>query len=128
MSGPGIFRRLYTIRRFGKTEIVDGYQCSGYEDTETFLNVQPLSKDELMALPEGERRTKRIKAYGDFTFTTADQSSGKRGDWLLYYGHWYECVSSIGWDHTILSHCKSEFVEVSEAEIMPHEDNGGELE
>lgn len=121
MSGPGIFRRLYTIRRFGKTEIVDGYQCAGYEDTETSLNVQPLSKDELLALPEGERRTKRLKAYSDFTFTTADQSSGKRGDWLFYNGHWYECVSSIGWDHTMLSHCKSEFVEVAKSEIYGSE-------
>lgn len=120
MSGLGIFRRNFTIRRFGKEEIVDGYGHTSYEDSEVALNVQPLSADELQALPEGERRTKRLKAYGDFTFTTADQSTGRRGDWLLYYGHWYECVSSLGWDHTILRHCKSEFVEIPEAEVAPY--------
>lgn len=86
------------------------------------LNVQPLSKDEIQALPEGEQRVKRMKAFGDLVFTTADQSTGRRGDWLFYQGkmdpegHWYECVSSLGWDHTMLSHCRSEFVIVSEAE------------
>lgn len=120
MSIIGIFRRKFTIRRFGEEEIVDGYGHTTYEDTTAYLNVQPLSADELQALPEGERRTKRLKAYGDYTFTTADQSNGRRGDWLLYYGHWYECVSSLGWDHTILSHCKSEFVEIPTAEAAPY--------
>lgn len=118
--GLGIFRRSFKIRRFGKEEIIDGYGHTSYEDTMEPLNVQPLSADEIQALPEGERRTKRLKAYGDYTFATADQSTGRRGDWLLYNGHWYECVSSLGWDHTILSHCKSEFVEVPEAEVAPY--------
>ena len=77
MSGLGIFRRNFTIRRFGKEEIVDGYGHTSYEDSTVSLNVQPLSADEIQALPEGERRTKRLKAYGDFTFTTADQSTGR---------------------------------------------------
>jgi hypothetical protein len=112
----GIFRRMFKIRRFGEDEVIEGYSHTTYTDTMTRLNVQPLSADELLALPEGERRTKRLKAYGDLTFTTADVSTGKRGDWLLYDGRWYECVSSLNWDHTMLSHCKSEFVEVAEAD------------
>lgn len=81
--------------------------------------MQPLSADELQALPEGERRTKHLKAYGDDILTTADQSTGRRGDWLFYYGRWYECVSSQIWDHTPLSHCESEFVEIAEGETIP---------
>ena len=127
--GFGIFRRKFKIRRFGEDEIINGYAHAIYTDTETSLNVQPLSADELLALPEGERRTKRLKAYGDLIFTTADQSTGRRGDWLLYGGKWYECVSSLDWDHTMLSHCKSEFVEVAETETAPYlkeeEQNGG---
>lgn len=118
--GIGIFRRSFIIRRFAEDEVIDGYTHTTYEDTETPLNVQPLKPDELSALPEGERRTKRLKAYGDLIFTTADPSSGKRGDWLLYSGHWYECVSSLYWDHTLLAHCKSEFVEVAESETAPY--------
>ena len=86
MGGLKIFRRSFTIRHFGDEEIVDGYGYATYEDREVLLNVQPLSADELQALPEGERRTKRLKAYGNYTFTTADQSTGKRGDWLFYCG------------------------------------------
>ena len=52
--GLGIFRRAFVVRRFGEENIVDGYGVSGYKDFITSLNVQPLSKDELQALPEGE--------------------------------------------------------------------------
>lgn len=120
--GVGIFRRKFVIRRFGEENTVEGYGVAAFSDTTASLNVQPLSKDELKALPEGEQRTKRMKAFGDMVFTTADQSTGRRGDWLFYQGkmdpegHWYECVSSLGWDHTMLGHCRSEFVLVSEAE------------
>lgn len=120
--GLGIFRRNFVIRRFGSEELVNGYGVAPYEDKVTSLNVQPLSKDELYSLPEGQRTTKRMKAFGDLVFTTADQATGRRGDWLFYQGrmdpegHWYECVSSLGWDHTMLGHCRSEFMQVSEAE------------
>lgn len=118
--GIGIFRRRFTIRRFGDDEVIDGYTHAGFEEFKTVLNVQPLSADELKALPEGERKTRRLKAYGDDILHTADQTTGRRGDWLLYNGRWYECVSSIYWDHTLLSHCKSEFVEVAQTEIAPN--------
>lgn len=120
--GLTIFRREFVVRHFGEEEIIDGYGTAPYSDTVEVLNVQPLSADELQALPEGERKTKRMKAFSDFVFNTADQSTGRRGDWLFYrgnmdpVGHWYECVSSLGWDHTMLSHCRSEFVQVAEAE------------
>ena len=120
--GLGIFRRGFVVRRFGEEEIVNGYGVAHYEDEIASLNVQPLTTDELHALPEGERRVKRMKAFGDLVFTPADQSTGRRGDWLFYKGamdptgHWYECVSSLGWDHTMLHHCRSEFVMVAESE------------
>lgn len=120
--GIGIFRRQFVIRQFMADELVDGYSVAKYEDSIAKLNVQPLSADELHALPEGERRVKRMKAFSDHVFTTSDQSTGRRGDWLFYrgsmdpQGHWYECVSSLGWDHTMLHHCRSEFVQVSESE------------
>lgn len=122
--GFGLFRRKFVIRRFGAETITGGYGSVPYADSVVELNVQPLSKDELQALPEGERRTKRMKAFGDFLFTAADQAAGQRGDWLFYQGsmdpagHWYQCVSAVGWDHTVLRHCRSEFVQVAEAEAV----------
>lgn len=117
-----LLRRRFLIRRFEPDEIVDGYAVANYMDITTKLNVQPLNSDESKALPEGERRVKRMKAYGDLLLAPADQSTGRRGDWLYYKGsmdpdgHWYECVSCTGHDHTILAHCKSEFVQVSDTE------------
>ena len=74
MGGLKIFRRKYTVRRFGTQEDVPGgYTTAPYEDVVTFLNVQPLSTKELLALPEGERSTKRVKAFGDLQLTAADQ-------------------------------------------------------
>ena len=117
--GIGIFRRAFVLRRFGEEQTVDGYGRAPYTDQVVSLNVQPLSSDELQALPEGESRNKRMRAFGDTVLTPADRSAGTRGDWLFYQGnmdpvgHWYECVSSQGWDHTMLSHCCSEFTLVS---------------
>ena len=72
MGGPTIFRREYTVRRFKPQTIVRGYATSPYEDVVTNLNVQPLSPDELQALPEGERQFKRLKTFGDLQLTAAD--------------------------------------------------------
>ena len=84
--GIGIFRRAFVVRRFGEEHIVDGYGVAGWKDMITSLNVQPLSKDELQALPEGQNTVKRMKAFGNLVFNTASQSSGRRGDWLFYQG------------------------------------------
>lgn len=58
--GLGIFRRAFVVRRFGEENIVDGYGVSEYKDFIASLNVQPLNKDELQALPEGENTVKRM--------------------------------------------------------------------
>lgn len=106
----GLFKRPYTIRQYGEQTITDGYPSSPYSDTMTRLNVQPLTPDELMALPEGERTVKRVKSFGPDKLKSADEFKGIPGDHLFYQGLWYECKSSVMWDHTILSHYRSDFV------------------
>lgn len=100
MGAVGMFRRSHWIRRWG-----DG----GRRDFKAKLNVQPMSSDDLQALPEGMRQTKRLKAWGSLALTAADQKLKRMGDWLYFGGRWYECVSCIRWDHTPLSHYESEF-------------------
>lgn len=117
MSGPKLFRHNYTIRRYKEQQNIDGYAYAQYEDFEVSLNVQPQSPDSISTNGEGERRVKRLKAYGDFSFTAADQTRGQRGDFLLYKGVWYECMSALDWDHTILCHNKAEFVEIPASEL-----------
>ena len=107
----GLFKKPYVIRTYEKQDIEEGYDLpSIYADSTARLNVQPLSSDELMALPEGERTVKRVKSFGADKLISADEYSGTPGNSLYYNGHWYECKSSVMWDHTMLSHYRSEFV------------------
>jgi len=118
-----IFRRPYTVRRHGQQEIVKGHAVCGYTELRTMLNVQPLNPDEIQALPEGERTVKRVKAFGDYPLTAANQFTGTPGDWLFYDGNWYECKSCVKRDHTPIAHYRSEFVIVPETESI--DGNGG---
>ncbi|MCX4355837.1 MAG: hypothetical protein OSJ43_06385 [Oscillospiraceae bacterium] len=114
------FKSSYTIRRFSDrdAEIIDGYSHTFYEDIEgVILNVQPDGQDSVQANGEGERRSRKLKTYGDFHLTSSDQATGRRGDWLLYNGSWYECISAVVWTHTPLAHCRGEFVEIPASEI-----------
>ena len=77
--------------------------------TPLLSGVTGLSADDLKALPEGLRQTKRLKAWGAVKLTAGDQQTGQFGDWLYYDGRWYECVSCVTWNHTILGHYRSEF-------------------
>lgn len=112
-----IFKKNYVIRRFGGQQFIDGYATAPYTDGTIKLNVQPLNSDEMQALPEGERTIKRLKSFGKLKLTAADQYTGVPGDRLFYYGRWYECVSSVNWDHTPISHFRSEFVAISEKSV-----------
>ncbi len=120
--GFSFFKSTYTIRRFSSqdTEIIDGYAHTFYEDIDgVVLNVQPDGQDNLQAKEEGERRSRKLKTYGDFPFTSSNQATGQRGDWLFYKGSWYECISAVIWDHTPLAHCRGEFVEIPDSETDP---------
>lgn len=121
----GIFRRPYAIRRHGEQKIVNGYAVSGHSHFTARLNVQPLSANELLALPEGERTVKRVKAFGADALISADGHAKTPGDLLFYDGKWYECTSCVRWLHTPLSHYESEFVILAEQPARPPSGEGG---
>ena len=106
----GIFNKLYWVRRFGPQKNVKDYLVSSHEDFVASLNVHPLSNDTMQALPEGQRKVKRLEGHGVVELRVADEKLSQKGDLLYYYGDWYECVSSQLWDHTILSHINYQFV------------------
>ena len=106
----GLFKKPYIVRTHGEQTITSGYASAPYTFMTVRLNVQPFTTDELMTLPEGERTVKRIKSFGPSKLISADEYSGNPGDYLYYHGLWYECTSSVQWDHTMLRHFRSEFV------------------
>jgi hypothetical protein len=113
-----LFKKPYTVRQYGQQTVVKGYAGAPYTDTVTKIDVQPLTPDELMALPEGDRTVKRVKTFSGKRFTSADEFEGIPGDRLFYQGYWYECKSSVMWDHTILRHYRSDFVLLPQRDQM----------
>lgn len=105
-----VFNKKYWVRHFGEPKNIRGYITNGTEDRVVSLNVHPLSTDQIKALPEGERKLKRLEAHGTDVLVVADEAAGTKGDLLLYMGDWYECVNAQRWDHTILSHLNYQFV------------------
>lgn len=115
-----LFKHQYVLRQMMADTMVMGYSApGGHKDQIIALDVQPLSSDDLQALPEGLRTVKRVKTLGGMAFTVADEENDVQGDRLFYEGKWYECTSCHKWDHTLLSHYEAEFVEMPPGESPP---------
>ena len=109
-----IWKLKYTLRRYNPQKRKRGYTTRSYTDTLVGLNVQPVNaQTEVTA--EGKRVPKRIKAFGTFPVRTEDVKAGIQEDRIFYQGAWYQCESSLYWEHTPLAHYESEFTLVSEA-------------
>ena len=111
----------YTLRRYGKDNIVNGYPTAGYEDITVFLDVQTMSDNEVVNAG-GSRDKMMLKTFGDFPIRCAKQEEGVRSDQLLYDGRWFECVSSRLSKNTIIRHWTSTF------ELVPTSTNPEETE
>ena len=110
MANITLFNKKYIVRHFGEQKNVKGYLTSPFTDFVASLNVHPLSTDQMLALPEGERRVKRLEGHGTDVLVTANQALNQQGDLLYYKGEWYECTTAQEYDHTILSHLNYQFV------------------
>ena len=115
-----IWRKPYVLRRHEPQTINDkGYASAPFSDMTVHLNVQPMGANDLLALPEGARTVKRIVAFGNDELISADEINGIPGDYLFYFGAWYECTSCVRWKHTFLRHFHSQFV------ILPQKEQPG---
>lgn len=104
-----LFKKPYTLRRFEKVQIVRGRSRAVYSDGTVSLDVQPLTSDDIMTLPEGMRRKKNIRAFGRILLQTADEKSGTLADRLYYCGEWYECVGASMWGNTPVGQTEAVF-------------------
>ncbi len=113
-----IFNREYWVRRFGEQKVVKGYLTSTHEDFKASLDVHPASNDTLQALPEGERKIKRLEGHGTAVLVASNSDAGTKGDLLYYRDEWYECVSAVYYEHTLLSHWNYQFT------LVPNDAHG----
>lgn len=102
------FGKNYTLRQYGKDEVVNGYPTAGYKDITVFLDVQTMSNEQVVEAG-GSRDKMMLKAFGNFPVRCSKQEEGVRSDQLLYDGRWYECVSSRFSGNTIIRHWTSTF-------------------
>ena len=109
-----IWKKYYKLRRFDGQTFIGGYATRSYTDTMVYLDVQP-NRNDTVVTPDGKRRTSDVTSYGTFPITVENVDAGTPGDWLYYEGWWYECKSSMMYEHTPLSHYTSSFICVTEA-------------
>ena len=113
-----LFNRLSWIRPPGKQRNVQAYMAPALQDFGASLHIHPTGSHQMPALPVAPRKLKRIHGHGTEPLLVADEKENRKGDMLWYRGDWYECVSSMLYDHTILNHYNYQFV------LAPHDASG----
>ena len=106
------FNKKYWIRRFNEQKNINGYFCSTHSDEVVSIHVHPMGTDQLLVLPEGERKVKHLEGHGNVKLNVSDIESQTKGDLLFYMNSWYECTSCQKHDQTFLSHYNYQFVQV----------------
>lgn len=78
----------------------------------TPMSVQPLTVDEMEALPEGRRNSRSVKIYSGSELFPAEQDTGRNADVILWLGKNYEVVGCNPYQMGVIPHYKSYAVEV----------------
>jgi hypothetical protein len=114
------FGKNYTLRRFGESQVVNGYQTAGHTDQTVFLDVQTISDDEVKE-DTGSRDSMMLKTFGDFPIRCTKQEDGVQPDRLFYDGRWYECTASRLSQNTFIKHWTSTFALLPEEPVEDEE-------
>ena len=108
-----IWRKNYTLRRYGQQQFVNGYPVAAYTEMTVLLDVQPDMNAATIDI-DGKRRVQRLTSYGDAEIITANVEAGQRADRLFFNGSWYECESSMWYEHTPIAHYTATWIRVPE--------------
>jgi len=96
------FERPILVRRFvGLTD--------KYNEITISIDVQAIAPSGAEFGPEGQRKNKNAKSWGDEPIIAADPVAGTRADWIFWRGAWWECTSCEFLDNTILHHWRGEW-------------------
>jgi hypothetical protein len=121
------FERPYTVRRFGETVEVNGYETAAFAETVLQMDVQVVVPSGSEFNADGQRKSERLNSWGNDRLNTADPKTGRHGDQLLYEdGFWYECVSCRRRSHTVLRHWRGEWVRLPEGSDRHYDSAGTE--
>lgn len=100
------FRKLQNIKRTAPGTYVNGVFVEGAETTLTIMaSVQPLSDQDLVAVPEGRRESDMVKIYTDTDlYSQGDRGSGQSPDRLVWIGEDYEISSKSVRQMGVINH------------------------
>ena len=99
------FNREYVVRRYA--------EGSSYTEFNASIHLHPMEHGS-GAWPEQQGIVRQLAGHGMVPLREASLADGTKADRVFYDGRWYECVSSVFYDHTPLSHYNYSFVEVPE--------------
>lgn len=118
----GLWRKEHIIRRYsGCMEVQDGYAIpESYNDMIILMDVQTTKKGHTTD-ESGDYTLQHLKAFSDDEVMTASEVGKQRADCLWYQGKWFECVSSVLSENTILRHYTSEWTQCLNQEDPPDE-------
>ena len=111
-----IWRKTYTIRRYAGQTIVSGYPVASYTEFTTLIDVQP-DQNAATIDTDGKRRVQRLTSYGDAALLTENVETGQSADRLFFEGSWYECDSSMMYEHTPLAHYTCTWIRIPEGVV-----------
>lgn len=102
------FRKPFTIKRTVAGSYVNGVYIEGAESTfDIMASVQPVSGQDLVAIPEGRRASDMVKIYTDADlFGQGDAGSGQSPDRLVWRGKDYEIYTKDVNQSDVINHYK----------------------
>ena len=102
------FRKPQTIKRTVPGSYVNGVFVEGTESTISIMaSVQPMSGEDIVAVPEGRRASDMVKLYTDANLNSqGDAGSGQSPDRLVWLGKDYEIHSKDVRQMGVISHYK----------------------
>jgi len=100
------FRKPYTVNRTAPGSYVAGNWVAGAASTVSIMaTIQPVSDQDLKALPEGTRSSDVVKIYTDTVlYTVEDQGTNQQPDRITWFGHVYEITSKSVRQMGVINH------------------------
>jgi len=100
------FRKPYTVNRTAPGSYVGGVWVAGAVSTVPIMaTIQPVSDQDLKALPEGTRSSDVVKIYTEtLLYTVEDKGVNQQPDRITWFGAVYEITSKSVRQMDIISH------------------------
>lgn len=106
-------KQVPVIRKTGYWDDAGDWHDNSPQNLTISMSVQPLTTEEMDALPEGRRTNRSVKIYSNIELLAAIQGTAQNSDVIVWLGKNYEVVGCTPYQMGVISHYKSYAVEVA---------------